>query len=155
MAEINVQDREIVLNRTFNAPRELVWAVWSIPEHLAKWWGPTGFSITTTRFEFKVGGVWRFAMHGPDGTDYENQIVFVEIAQPERLAYAVSDGEEDSPGQFEATVTFAEVEGNRTTVTMRSLFKSAEERDYVVREYGAIEGGNQTLDRLGELLATL
>lgn len=150
----NVQDREIVLNRTLNANRELVWQVWTQPEHLANWWGPNGFTITTQQFDFRIGGEWKFIMNGPDGVDYPNRIVFHEVAKPERLVYASIDGEEDSPGQFETTVTFGE-DGNKTNITMRMLLKTAEEREFVVREYGAIEGGKQTLDRLAALLKTL
>ncbi|MDQ0062205.1 SRPBCC family protein [Paenibacillus harenae] len=150
----DVKDREIVISRTFNASRELVWEVWSKPEHLANWWGPKGFAITTQQFDFKLGGAWRFIMHGPDGVDYPNQIVFIDMRNPELLVYASSDGEEDSPGQFQTTVTF-EADGDKTSITMQMLFKTAAERDFVVKEYGAIEGGNQTLDRLAELLASL
>jgi len=150
----DILNRQIVLNRTFQAPRELVWEVWTKPEHLVHWWGPSGFTITVQQHEFSVGGVWQFVMHGPDGVDYPNQIVFREIVKPERLVYASSDGEEDSPGQFQTTVTFEEI-GDSTAITMQMLFKSAEERNYVVKEYGAIEGGNQTLDRLSAHLASL
>jgi uncharacterized protein YndB with AHSA1/START domain len=151
---VNVQDREIIISRTLNAPRELVWDAWTQPEHLIHWWGPEGFNITLQQFELKTGGVWKYMMHGPDGVDYPNQNVFIDVQQPERLVYSAGDGEEDSPGQFETTVTFAE-EGKKTLVTMRMLFKTVEERDYVVKEYGAIEGGNQTLNRLEQLLASL
>ncbi|MBN2980990.1 SRPBCC family protein [Cohnella algarum] len=150
----NAEDREIVLNRSFNAPRELVWEAWSRPEHLANWWGPRGFKIASQQFDFKPGGVWKFTMHGPDGVAFPNQIVFVEMQKPERLVYATSDGEEESPGQFQTTVTFREDDGG-TSITMRLLFKTAAERDHAVREYGAVEGGKQTLDRLAELLALL
>ncbi|MFD2614271.1 SRPBCC family protein [Paenibacillus gansuensis] len=152
--EVNMQDREIVINRTLNAPRELVWEAWTRPEHLNHWWGPEGFTITLQEFELKTGGVWKYVMHGPDGVDYPNHNVFIEVRQPERLVYSAGDGDEDSPGQFQTTVTFAE-EGVKTLVNMRMLFKTAEERNYVVKEYGAIEGGNQTLDRLEKLLASL
>ena len=72
-------DREIVVMRLFDAPRELVFAAWTDPKHLAQWWGPTGFSTTTRSIDIRSGGVWRFVMHGPDGRDYENRITYVEI----------------------------------------------------------------------------
>lgn len=93
-------------------------------------------------------------MHGPDGVDYPNKIVFDEVVKPERLVYTHSGDEEDDPGKFQVTVTFAEQAG-KTNLTMRALFVSATERDKVVKEYGAIEGGNQTLDRLEEELAKM
>src|SRR5258706_7128695 len=73
--------------RVFDAPRELVWKVWTEPEHIGKWWGPNGFTTTTHKMEVKAGGVWRFVMHGPDGRDYQNKITFIEVVKPERLVY--------------------------------------------------------------------
>ncbi|MGN7356603.1 SRPBCC family protein [Paenibacillus sp. SAF-054] len=154
MAEVRTQDREITLNRLLKAPRELVWEAWTKPEHLVHWWGPRGFTITLQQFDFRPGGHWNFTMHGPDGMNFPNLITFIEISKPERLVYTTGDGEEDSPGQFQTTVTF-EADGDCTSLTMRMLFATAEERDFVVKEYGAIEGGNQTLDQLEEMLAKL
>jgi uncharacterized protein YndB with AHSA1/START domain len=147
-------DREIVFTRLFDAPRELVWEAWTDPQQVVQWWGPRGFTTTTHEMAVRPGGVWRFIMHGPDGTDYPNKIVYTEVVPPERLAYTHGADDGDESGQFQVTVTFAD-QGGKTTLTMRSLFASAEERDKVVKEYGAIEGGNQTLDRLAEHLARL
>ena len=69
--------------RVLDAPRDLVWKVWTDPKHLAQWWGPNGFSTTTSAYACKPGGVWRFVMHGPDGRDYENRITFDEIVVPD------------------------------------------------------------------------
>ena len=66
--------REMVISRVINAPRELVFKVWTEPKHIEKWWGPNGFRTTTQRMEFRPGGIWRFVMHGPDGRDYQNRI---------------------------------------------------------------------------------
>ena len=147
-------DREILLTRVFDAPRDLVFKVWTDPEHVARWWGPRGFTNTIHEMDVRPGGVWRFTMHGPGGVDYLNKIVFIEVARPERLVYDHGGGEEGDSDRFHATITFAE-EGGKTRVTMRTLFASAAERDRVVKEVRAIEGGNQTLDRLGEYLAKL
>lgn len=146
-------DREIVITRLFEAPRELVWKAWTDPKHLVHWWGPKGFTNTFQEIDVRPGGVWRFVMHGPDGRDYQNKIVFAEIVKPERLAYS-HGGDEGEPVQFRVTVTFAE-EGGKTRLTMRSVFPSAEERDRVVKEHGALEGANQTMDRLAEQLAKM
>ena len=70
--------------RLLDAPRELVWKVWTDPKHLAQWWGPDGFRTTTSAYECKPGGVWRFVMHGPDGRDYENRIIFEVVEPPKR-----------------------------------------------------------------------
>lgn len=144
-------DREIVVTRVLDAPRELVFEAWTDPEHIGSWWGPRGFTTTTHEMDVRPGGVWRLTMHGPDGTDYPNYIVYREVVRPERLAYA-HGSQPGEPADFDVTVTFAD-EGGKTRITMRSLFPSAAARDFVVKEYGAIEGAHQTLDRLQEHLA--
>ena len=93
-------------SRLIDAPRELVWSVWTDPKHLAQWWGPDGFRTTTSSFDFKPGGVWRFVMHGPDGRDYENRVTFDEIVPPELLRYHHGGGDDVEPVQFRTTVTF-------------------------------------------------
>lgn len=145
-------DREMVLTRVLDAPRELVWEVWTDPQHIGQWWGPRGFTTTTYSMDVRPGGVWRFVMHGPDGVDYKNKIVYIEIVKPERLVYNHGDDEGEA-GQFHVTVTFA-AQGGKTKVTMRVLFASAAERDKVVKS-GAVEGGKQTLERLAEHLAKI
>lgn len=145
-------DREIVVTRVFDAPPDLVFEAWTNPQHVVQWWGPRGFTTTTHEIDVRPGGVWRFIMHGPDGTDYDNKIVFLEIVKPQRLVYE-HRGEDESV-QFRTTVTFEE-QGGKTWLTMQALFPTAAERDHVVREYNAIEGGNQTLERLGEHLAKM
>lgn len=140
--------------RVLDAPRDLVFGVWTDPKHLAKWWGPDGFSTTTSAFEFRVGGVWRFVMHGPDGRDYENRITFDEIVPPERLRYHHGGGDDIEPVQFRTTVTFEDL-GGKTRVTLTGVFPSLAERDRVIKEYGADKGLTQTLARLGEHVAAL
>src|SRR6185295_19597519 len=128
-----VGEREVVATRVFDAPRDLVFNVWTDPAHIGQWWGPKGFVTTTFKMDVKSGGVWRFVMHGPDGRDYENQINYVEVVEPQRLVYK-HGGEKDV--HFEVTVTFEVHEKNKTKLTMRSIFPSAEARDFVVRNYG-------------------
>lgn len=145
-------DREILLTRVFDAPRELVFNAWVDPIHIAQWFGPDGFTTTILEMDVRPGGVWRFIMHGPDGVDYPNRIVYVEVAKPERLVYNHFSEDVDEPGQFHVTMTFTE-QGGKTVLSMQMLFETAAERDRVVKEYGAIEGGEQTLDRLAAHLA--
>jgi uncharacterized protein YndB with AHSA1/START domain len=135
-------DREIVATRVVDAPRERVFEMWTDRQHVAQWWGPNGFTNTIDEMDVRPGGVWRFVMHGPDGIDYKNKIVYVEIVKPERLVYSHVGG-----AQFQATAIFAE-QGGKTRLTMRMLFESSTERDRVVKKFGAIEGLSQTLDRL-------
>lgn len=149
-SEPNNPDREIVIERIVNAPRDLVWRAWTEADQVAKWWGPNGFTTTIHEMHVRVGGVWRFIMHGPDGTDYPNKIVYREIVQPERLVY--DHGDDDGNNSFQSTVTFVAM-GNRTKVTMRAVFPTAEARAAAVK-FGAVEGGQQTLARLEQHLAT-
>src|SRR5262245_19575549 len=143
--------REIDVERVFDSPRELVWEAWVDPKQVDLWWGPRGFTTTTHEMDVRPGGVRRLTMVGPDGSEFVNKSVYKEVVRPERLVFAHSGGGEDRTGvSFEATVTFEDLGNNRTRVTMRSLFPSAEMRGMVVREFNAIEGGRQTLERLGE-----
>jgi uncharacterized protein YndB with AHSA1/START domain len=146
-------DREIVVSRTIEGPRALVFQMYTEVRHLARWWGPDGFTTTTHAFEFRVGGVWDFVMHGPDGTDYPNRIEWLEIVPPERIVLLHGAGPGD-PSAFVSTITLAEREG-ATEVTMRTVFDTREQRDEAVERYGAIEGGKQTLGRLGAYVASL
>jgi uncharacterized protein YndB with AHSA1/START domain len=143
----------IIAIRELDAPRHLVFAVWTEPHHLAQWWGPDGFSTTASAFDMRVGGVWRFVMHGPDRRNYENRITFDEIVEPERIRYHHGGDDDVEPVQFRTTVTFEELAGGRTRVTLRAVFPSAGERDRVVRDYGADKGAMQTLARLADYLA--
>lgn len=140
-------DREIVISRLIDAPRDLVFKAWTHPDHVVQWWGPNGFSTTTREVDVRPGGVWRYTMHGPDGTDYPDRIDFREIVEPERLVYDLASDSPDDLSRFETTVTF-EDQGGKTLLTMRLLFDTAALRDQVVREHGAVEGGKQTLARL-------
>lgn len=147
-------DREIVTTRVFDAPRELVFEVWTNPQHLEKWWGPNGFLTTVQQMEVKPGGVWRLVMHGPDGRDYNNKMVFLEVVKPERLVYKTDPEKGIEPVNFEVTVTFAD-RGGKTEVVMRMVFPSAIARNHVVEKYGALEGAKQTFDRLAQHLAEI
>jgi uncharacterized protein YndB with AHSA1/START domain len=146
-----VGDREIVATRIFDAPRDLVFKVWTDPTHIGNWWGPKGFVTTTFKMDVKPGGVWRFVMHGPDGRDYENKITYLEVVKPERIVYKHGGDKDVEPVNFQVTATF-EPQGEKTKLTMRMTFPSAAARDHVVKTYGAVDGLNQTLDRLGEQL---
>jgi uncharacterized protein YndB with AHSA1/START domain len=90
-------DREIVISRVFNAPRELVWRAWTDPKQIVKWWGPRGFSTTIEEMEVRPGGAWKLVMHGPDGTDYPAQSVFREVVKPERISFSHRGGRKGGP----------------------------------------------------------
>jgi len=139
---------EITVSRLIDAPPDLVFDAFSSPSHLANWWGPMGFTLTTHEMTFAPEGVWRFIMHGPDGRDYNNKIIFREIVRPERISYVHPGDEGAEPVRMEVTVSFVEEEG-KTRLTMRMRFQTMAERDHIVSEYGAVEGGRETLARLG------
>ncbi len=151
-AVASAPDRELVFTRLFDAPRELVFQAWTDPRTVGQWWGPYGFTTTTHEMDVRSGGVWRLTMHGPDGRDYKNKIVFLEVVKPSRLVYKHDPEKGTEPVSFETTVTFAE-RGDKTELMMRMLFPSAAAREYVIKTYGAEEGAKQTLARLGEHLA--
>ena len=149
-------DREIVISRVVDAARELVWQAWTDPKHVVRWWGPRGFSTTIKKMDFRVGGVWEHVMRGPDGVNYPNKSTFKEIVPLERIVYSHGGGREHGPGAtFNATWTFETVEGGKTKLTGRMVFPTADARDFVAREFGAIEGGRQTLERLSEHLPAM
>jgi len=148
-ARVPADEPVIEITRLFDAPRELVWECFTDPKHLAHWWGPNGFSITTHSHAARQGGKWDFIMHGPDGTDYDNLVTYTEVKKPERLVY--EHGEPGAPPQFHATITLT-AEGNKTRVVLHSRFASVAVRDQLIRDVGAVEGGKQTLDRLAAYL---
>jgi uncharacterized protein YndB with AHSA1/START domain len=154
----DTSDHEIVHSRVFRAPRELVWKAWTDPELVVKWWGPRGFTTTIETMDFRVGGAWKHTMHGPDGTNYPNKSIFKEIVPLERIVYSHGGGREDggAPGaNFVGIWTFEDEGEGATRLTGRMVFSSKEARDTVVREYGAIEGGKQTLERAAECMSDL
>src|SRR4028119_2020716 len=125
-AEPATADREIVISRLISAPRELVFEAFTQVRHLSRWWGPQGFTTTTRSFEFRVGGVWDFVMHGPDGTAYQEWISWTEIAPPERIALLHGESRGD-PNAFESVLTL-EPDGAATRIGMRTVFPTKELR---------------------------
>ncbi|GLY77857.1 SRPBCC family protein [Actinoallomurus iriomotensis] len=152
-AQSATADREIVISRAIDAPRELVFEAFTEVRHLSRWWGPEGFSTTTRAFEFRVGGVWDFVMHGPDGTDYQEWISWTEITPPERIALLHGESRTD-PNAFESVLTFAS-EGAATRIEMRTVFPTKELRDEAAENYHAIEAGRQTLSSLAAYVTDL
>jgi uncharacterized protein YndB with AHSA1/START domain len=140
-------DREIVSTRLIDAPRDLIWRAWTEPDQLTHWWGPNGFTSTFQEFDPRPGGVWRFVLHGPDGKNYKNEIVYQELVKPERIVF-----EHVSAPKFQVTATFAD-DGGRTRITFRMLFETAAECDKV-KPY-AVAANEQNFDRLEAQLAKI
>lgn len=146
---VGTGEREIRISREFDAPRESVFEAWTEPDIIGRWWGPDGFTTTTHHMDFREGGAWDFIMHGPDGTDYNNFIRYIEIVDPEKLVYDHGRNS-DLPADFRVWVTFKDL-GDKTQLSMRMVFPEKEARDEAVK-FGAIEGGEQTLNRLAKHL---
>jgi len=146
-----LSDRELMVSRLIEGPRDVVFEAFTEVQHLSRWWGPKGFTTTTRTFEFSEGGVWEFTMHGPDGSDYPEWIQWMEIRPPEVIVLRHGEGPDD-PEQFSSTFIFEE-RTDGTRVTLRSEFKTKALRDRAAEEYGAIEGANQTLDSLATYVA--
>ena len=144
-------EREIVFSRVLDAPRELVWAVWTTPEHLNAWFGPTGFTLTTHEFSFVPGGEWKFIMHGPDGTDYPNRVVFREITPPSRLEYENGWDLPGAPLDFIMVTTLQDI-GRKTKLSMHMTFADAAAFRTASERYGVRDGGLQTLNRIAAYL---
>jgi uncharacterized protein YndB with AHSA1/START domain len=142
----NTADREIRISRLLDAPVELVWEVWTNPEHIKNWWGPDGFSNTISKMEVQAGGDWNLVMHGPDGVDYENESVFREVVRFRKLVY-----EHRSEPKIRATIEF-ESRGEQTFLNWHMLFETREQFLEIVKEHHAEEGLKQNVEKLVEYL---
>lgn len=141
--------RELRISRLLNAPRELVFEVWTNPSHIIHWWGPNGFTNTIHKMEVENGGEWVFVMHGPDGRNYDNKIKFVEIVKPELIKY-----KHMSFPYFNVTVRF-EAQGNKTLLSMQMLFDTKEELQKTIELFKADEGLVQTITKLDNYINAL
>ena len=148
-------DTELLITRTFDAPRELVWKAYTQAEHLKHWWGPKGWTLPVCEMDFREGGSWFYCMEGPDGMRSCGKTIFKEIDAPNR--YVAEDTFVDNDGNpMEGmpvalmTTEFHE-ENGMTTVKSITRYPTKEQRDQVV-EMGVEEGINQTLDRLEDYL---
>jgi len=142
-------NRELSISRLLSAPRELVWEVWTNPEHIKHWWGPDGFKSTIFQMDVKPEGVWDFIMHGPDGTDYKNKHIYKEVVKPEKLVL-----DHVTAPKFRMTVTFEE-QGNKTLVSLHSVFESAEQLQEVIKVFKADEGMKQNVNRMEHYVTEL
>ncbi|MEH2155173.1 SRPBCC domain-containing protein [Nostoc sp.] len=151
-------EREIVITRIFNAPRELVFQVWTDPKHVAQWWGPKGFTTRVTELDLRPGGKWRYVMIGPDGTEYPAKGVFREIVPLQRIVTSdeFDEGFEkvvnaDLPRGIVMTAIFEDLAG-KTKLTLQIMHESVEDR-FKHEQMGVIAGWNSSFDCLDEFLA--
>ena len=144
-------EREIVLCRVINAPRERVFAAWTDPNQITQWFGPAGFKTETLECDIRPGGRWRFIYTGPDGTKWDNRMQFLRIEAPRLIEIEHGSDKDNDPARFHVTVTFDVQSDGKTVLTMRQLHPTAEQRDAVIG-FGAVELGYQTLDKLARHL---
>jgi uncharacterized protein YndB with AHSA1/START domain len=147
----NSEQREFVMDRLFDAPRELVFQVWSDPKHMAQWWGPKGWTLPVCTMDFRPGGIWHYCMQGPGGEEAWGKATYQEIVPPERIVYldafADADGNviADAPTMV-ITVTFSNEQG-KTRLTSHVQFASAKDLQETLA-MGMNEGMIETWDRL-------
>lgn len=151
-----VGDRELVIERTFDAPRDLVWKAYTEPERIAEWFGPRGFTTMVRTMVVREGGSWHYCMQSAEWGDAWGLAHYREVVPPERIVYEdLFSNEEGTPAEgmpvSTVTLTFEE-QGGRTLLRIHSVFESAEERDKTI-EMGMEDGTRETLDRLEEYLA--
>jgi len=139
---------ELVITRTFDAPRALVFRAWSAPEHVARWLGPKDFTAPSCTMDFRPGGAYRACIRSAEGKEYWMRGIYREIVEPERIMFTFSWEEEGERGRENlVTVTFAE-QGNKTRMTFRqAFFESIEQRD------SHHQGWSECIDRLAQYLA--
>ena len=141
-------DREIVMTRAFDAPRELVFEAHSKCEHMAKWWGPRKYTLNVCEMDFRPGGAYRLVQRGPDGDEHGFRGEYREIVPPERIVWTFEY--EGMPGHVSVdTLTLEDLGGGKTRLTAHSRFDSVEDRDAMLQS-GMEEGAAETWDRLAE-----
>lgn len=140
-------DRELTISRRLKAPVELVWEVWTKPEHIANWWGPNGFTNTITKMDIVPGGEWNLVMHGPDGANFPNRSIFKEVVPFKRIVF-----EHVSHPHFVTTVEFENM-GDETLLNWHMLFDSKEDFIKVVKAFKADEGLKQNIEKLSVYLS--
>lgn len=151
MAASTSADRVLLITRLIDAPRPLVFKAWTQPEHVARWWGPQGFTTIHCDMDIREGGAYRFGMRSPQGTDHWKRGVYREIVDPERIVFTFAWENPDGTLSHEllTTVTFAE-QGGKTLLTLRqAVFETSGQCD----SHG--QGWTSTFGRFADYLATL
>ena len=159
MAAVLPEDsKTLTITRTLNAPRALVWKMFSDPYHLAQWWGPEGYTNRVERLDFRTGGSWLHVMIGPDGRELPTDNVILEVTEPERIVYRNAPADpklfgDNPPPAFTKTVTFEDRGNGRTQLTLLCTFDTEADRNTIIRR-GFSVGTNQSFDKLEAYLAT-
>jgi uncharacterized protein YndB with AHSA1/START domain len=143
------EDTALRLTRTLEAPVELVWEVITQPNHVAQWWGPDGFTVTIGKMDLRPEGEWNLIMRGPDGTDYENRIIYKEVVKYERLVL-----EYQTTPKHLTTVEF-EAQGERTIMKWHMTFESKDQLIHFVKEFKVDKGLEQNVEKWNQYLLGL
>ena len=160
MHSTDTRERDLVITRVFDAPRELVWKSWTDPELVKRWWGPEGFTAPYIKIDLRVGGQSLYCMRAPDGKDYWSKGVYREIVPPERIVTTDSFADDkgnivpatfygmsaEFPLELLVTLTFEEYEGKTKFTLKHSGFPAGPDKE------DAQTGWNQSLDRLAKML---
>jgi len=143
-----IESRSLSISRTLQAPIELVWEVWTTPEHIAQWWGPNGFTNTIQTMDVQEGGEWKLTMHGPDGTNYPNRSVYKEVIPFKKIVF-----EHFNP-HFITTILF-EAQGEQTLMHWTGVFDTEEMLQTVIKVHKADKGLQENIDKLENYLNNL
>jgi uncharacterized protein YndB with AHSA1/START domain len=160
--------KTFVISRTVNAPRELVWKVWTDPDHLQKWFGPKGVTMPNCTMDFRVGGSFFYTMHNPDGTEMSGKWIFTEITPPERIAVTSSFTDREGntirppfpiewPLHTASVTSFKDVKGKtEITIEWKPLDATDEQIDTFNNSFASMNGGwSGTFEQLESYLAAI
>lgn len=149
-AEIADDAPTVAYERRVAASPATAWTAWTTPDLIARWWGPNGCVTTVHEMDVRPGGLFRFTMHAPDGTDYPNRIAYRDVVPARRLSYRHDGGVDADPMAFEVEVTFTP-DGDGTLIRMQSRFPSMEARE-AIKAFDAIELGKQTMEKMAAFI---
>ena len=147
----SAHEHEHITSRIIHAPRERVFAAFGDAANIGTWWGPDGFTTTTHSMEFRAFGAWKNTMHGPDGRDHVNHVVYYEVVPPERIVFEHVGDASSQRVRFTNIITFESLGPSETRVELRGVFDNATDRDTVAKE-GADVGAPQMLARLAAVV---
>ncbi|MEC7264818.1 MAG: SRPBCC domain-containing protein [Bacteroidota bacterium] len=144
----NTENRSLSISKLLQAPIELVWEVWTTPEHIAQWWGPDGFTNTIQTMDVQEGGEWKLTMHGPDGTNFPNRSVYKEVVPFKKIVF-----EHFNPHFF--TTVEIEAFGQTTKMEWSMLFDTEEMLQTIIKAHKADKGMKENVDKLETYLSNL
>jgi len=163
-------DKQIIIERVFEAPRERVWKAWTEADEVKKWWGPAGFTAPHVEIDFKVGGKYLYAMHGPAGTEFDRDLwsagEYKEIVPLEKIVVSDYFSDEhgnkmnpsehglstDMPAEMDVTVKFEELDGGNTKLSIIYPVPQTEAQYQAMKNSGMEQGWGTSLDKLADSL---